>query len=77
MSPEAKAAKRAKFALECRKIRLFLAEHPGATSPEIKQATGISPRFHLAKMVGMGIVRWDGENFGTPPMRQQWYVVPQ
>lgn len=77
MSPEAKAAKSAHFALECRKIRLFVANHPGVTSSDIKQGTGISPRFHLAKMVGMGIVRWEGENYGTPPSRQQWFVVPQ
>jgi len=78
MSPEAKAAKRAKFALECRKVRLFIAEHPGTTDYEIKQATKISPDFHLRKMVGMGIVelnqQYDPDTHGQS---RKWYVVPQ
>lgn len=62
-----------KRALECRKIRLWLRDNPGATSREIGEATGVRNSSRLFKMLGMGIVRSDG-GIGKS---QRWYVVPQ
>lgn len=65
-----KLEKQKKFALECRKVRMFIAAHPGTNSYEIRQDLGKSPSRHLSKMVGMGIVKVEG-------LEGPYYVVPQ
>lgn len=68
----------AKRAIECRKIRLFIAQNPGKTRKEIFEGTGIRPTdSRLFKMVGMGIISFtkELEPDGTCP--QRWFVVPQ
>jgi hypothetical protein len=71
MSDSAKSLKaQSRFAIECRKVRLFIATKPGASSFEIKQSVGFKPDFHLMKMIGMGIVKSDGPD-------GPYFVVPQ
>ncbi len=69
-------AKHAKFALECRKIRMFIASHPGTTSYEIKQAVGGRYDLALSKMLGMGIIKCELEAIDDK-RSFKWSVVPQ
>lgn len=69
-------ARAAKFALECRAIRMYLVTHPGSTTFEMK-ADGVKGRRDqaLSKMLGMGIVRCEPGPDGHKAFR--WTVVPQ
>jgi hypothetical protein len=49
-----------KFAIECRKVRMFIAQNPGTSDFTIKEKTGIKPSRHLRKMIGMGIIKLEG-----------------
>lgn len=63
-----------KFALECRAIRLFIAQNPATTSFAIKEHFKHSVDRHLLKMLTMGIIKVeDGHGGGTG----LFYVVPQ
>ncbi len=73
---QALEAKHAKFALECRKIRMFIASHPGATSYDIKQSVGGRYDMALSKMLGMGIVKCELESIDDR-RSFKWFVVPQ
>lgn len=66
-----------KFAIECRKIRLWLRDNPGATSYEIKKAMGGRYDLALQKMHNMGIVTnsWEARADGGRTVK--WFVVPQ
>ncbi len=74
---ESQTKKRAKFACECRTMRLWLAAHPNQTSLEVFKGTGIKVGYHLMKMRGMGIVNFTQlkELDGRAP--QRWFVIPQ
>lgn len=61
-----------KRALDCRKVRMFLATHPGSTSREIADGTGVKSSTPLFKMQGMGIIRVENQD-----SIKRWYVVPQ
>lgn len=61
-----------KRALDCRKVRLYLAAHPGSTSREIGEGTGVRSSTPLFKMQGMGIIRVENQD-----SIKRWYVVPQ
>lgn len=68
----------AKLAIECRKVRMYVAGNPGQTSREISEGTGVrSAHTRLLRMMLMGIVRQaqEKQEDGTRPTR--WYVVPQ
>jgi hypothetical protein len=68
------AAKAKKFALECREVRLFIAQNPATNSFAIKERFKHSVDRHLSKMLGMGIIKVeDGHGGGTG----LFYVVPQ
>ena len=68
----------AKRAIECRKIRLWLATHPDATCREIFEGTGvINTQSRLLKMLGMGIVVFAMKKKEDGRFRQHWTVVPQ
>jgi hypothetical protein len=69
-------ANRAKFAIECRNIRLWLSSNPGATSFEIKQAVGGRTDMALSKMLGMEIIKCVHERTDAG-RRIEWFVVPQ
>lgn len=70
----AEEAKAAALALDCRKVRLWLAEHPGATSFEIKQATKCRVDVALAKMLAMKLVKLE-VTFEEGGRRRRWYVI--
>lgn len=75
-SPEMQS-QAARFAIDCRKIRLFLANNPGSTPLEIRKATKIrSVDECLLKMVVMGLVRTETIR-GGGHTRESWFVVPQ
>lgn len=73
---EALEKKRAEFALECRKVRLWIAAHPGATSHEIKAACGNRYDMCLAKLISMRIVRVERTKREPRGFVNKWYVVP-
>lgn len=69
-------ARHGAFIIECHKVRLWLAAHPGATSWEIKQANGGRYDMCLAKMLHMGmikVIRTVGEDGRRV---NKWEVVP-
>ena len=70
-------ARQKKLALDCRTVRLWIAAHPGSTSKEIAEGTGIKSGRPLFKMVIMGIVRCTMEREADGRRPQRWYVVPQ
>lgn len=72
MEVEAKIKRRA---IECRKIRMFIAQNPGSTTKQVQQATGVKSSGPFFKMLGMGIIRLDGPT--NTPSVSRWYVVPQ
>lgn len=75
-SPAQKAAA-ARFALECRKIRLAIANNPGLTEFELRKKTKISPiSSHLEKMELMGLVKQENIKEGGFSSAV-WHVVPQ
>lgn len=74
---------KAEFAVFCRKVRMYIAAHPGVTSFEIRDAIGGRYDMALAKMLGMGIIRYEkaqlndsSVNFPTTSCNR-WFVVPQ
>jgi hypothetical protein len=67
----------AKLALDCRKVRLFIAAHPGSTSKEIAEGTGIRYSRPLFKMVVMGLIRFTQERQEDGRRPQRWFVIPQ
>ena len=73
-----KLTKDAMRALECRTIRLYIAQNPGKTRKEIFEGTGIRPTdSRLFKMVGMGIIKFTQEKEADGTCPQRWFVVPQ
>lgn len=75
-SPESHS-QAARFALECRKIRLFLANNPGSTPFEVRKGTKLRTVGEcLDKMEVMGIVRSEIKKEGGFS-REVWFVVPQ
>ena len=73
---EALEKKRAEFALECRKVRLWIATHPNATSHEIKAACGSRYDMCLAKLISMRIVRVERTKREPRGFVNKWFVVP-
>ena len=73
---EIREAKRAAFAIECRKVRMWIAANPGSTTPVLKAACGGRADMCLAKMLNMGIIRVDRERLPTGRWCNRWYVVP-
>lgn len=70
-------AKRAKFAILCRKIRLWLNENPGSSGFDVKLKFGKRYEKALLKMLGMGIVRCEQGLSSNGGITMVWYVVPQ
>lgn len=67
-------ARQKRFALQCRAIRLFIAQNPATTTFAIKEHFKYSPDRHLTKMLGMGIIKHEGGEGGGTGL---FYVVPQ
>jgi hypothetical protein len=59
-----------RFALECRKVRLIIAQNPGISSFDLRNKSGFKPDFHVMKMLGMGIIKTEGVD-------GPYFVVPQ
>ncbi len=77
LNPEQKLAKRAAFAITCRRIRLFLAANGGSTEEAIKKNINLKSAWkHLEKMMAMGLVKQEQLLEGGK-MRDVYYVIPQ
>lgn len=67
----------AKFAIECRKIRVWIANNPGSTTIEIRKGTKVADvASHLAKMIVMGLIREETQTEGRFT-KEVFFVVPQ
>lgn len=77
MPKQTAAAKQSDFAIYCRKIRLWLASHPGSCGFEVRQEFGKRYDRALTKMLGMGIVRREQGISSNGGITFVWYVVPQ
>ena len=69
-------ARHGAFIIECHRVRLWLASHPGATSWEIKQANGGRYDMCLAKMLHMGMVKVNRTISDDGKRLNRWEVVP-
>jgi hypothetical protein len=74
---EADEARKAAFAIECRKVRLWIAKNPGATSQEVKAACGPRYDMALAKMLPMELVRFERTTGEDRRRITRWFVVPK
>lgn len=70
-------ARRAEFAIACRKIRLWIAANPGCTRNQIRVYHTHKPDFCLGKMLGMQIIRSEKQLDQNGKTVARWYVVPQ
>lgn len=78
LSAAERQARQARIAIECRKVRLHIASHPGLTAREIAEATGVRPAGQrLFRMLMMGIVMNTNEKQEDGTRPQRWFVVPQ
>jgi hypothetical protein len=68
--------RRAEFSIECRKVRMWIAQNPGKTSYEIKAACGGRHDMCLAKMLNMKIIKVVREPRLPRGFTNRWYVVP-
>ncbi len=70
-------AKRAKFAIFCREIRLWLNTNPGSSDFEVRQQFGGKYERALYKMLGMGIVKREQGLSPNGGVTMVWSVVHQ
>lgn len=70
-------ARRAKFLVECRAIRLWIASHPGCSALDIKRNNSGRVDIALAKMLNMKLISCKRGPDSTGKVRFLWYVIPQ
>lgn len=68
----------AERAMNCRRIRMFIADNPGTSTRQISAGTGLRKTDTcLFKMVSMGIIRCDLDTNDQGHRVTKWYVIPQ
>ena len=69
------------FALECRKVRLYVAKNPASTSYEVRKGAGVKTDNALHHMLNLGLVRFSGglgvHAEAEADRLRRWFVVPQ
>lgn len=74
---ELEEAQRAESAIRCRKIRLYIAAHPGTTFKEMKEHFGhMRLCVSLNRLDALGLIRAEVNDTAIEGKRK-WFVVPQ